>query len=481
MKTRSFLNLLAGLYMALTITSCIDTGIDHKIQLGGQIFNARDSFAIVWKRPTPKEAILGQSQTPFDTVHFDQKGLFLSDAVFDSGMYVFEYNDFEVPIYMQEGKTLNINFNAQSPRESLKFSGSSKKPNVFLKERRNLQSKIQQQANSLLGAPDSLFLGFLDSARKSLDTNVVEFITNKPSFDKTFLEDEQFTAYYYASNLLLDYIRFHEYRETADELKPSTKKMLDKIDINNDRAANNKEYLEFVQSAVSLKVNDSLQNIEGKVQPEQIVPVQFYMIEKMLDAPETKSYMSYAIGRQAFMFIGPDISDSTLTVIRKNITDKAYAKAFDETYTDWQRLTKGKVAPNIKGVDTIGKEIALSDLSGKPVYIDVWATWCGPCKEEIPSLKKLERKYRDDIHFLSISIDDNKIDWRSYVEDENLQGIQIHNEKAWKSKFVEEYKIRGIPRFIMIDSEGNIIDANAPRPSGKAEDLIEEALKTETS
>jgi thiol-disulfide isomerase/thioredoxin len=123
-----------------------------------------------------------------------------------------------------------------------------------------------------------------------------------------------------------------------------------------------------------------------------------------------------------------------------------------------------------------GSKTSLSDLQGKYVYVDVWATWCGPCKAEIPSLKKVEKKYHGkNIAFVSLSIDDDKShggswekadeDWRAMVANKELGGIQLFAPKGWQSEFVKEYKIKGIPRFILIGPDGKIIDASAPRPS----------------
>ncbi|MDC1162023.1 TlpA disulfide reductase family protein [Tenacibaculum sp.] len=133
------------------------------------------------------------------------------------------------------------------------------------------------------------------------------------------------------------------------------------------------------------------------------------------------------------------------------------------------KLAKGLASP--KFVDYInykGGTTSLDDLKGKYVYIDVWATWCQPCKQEIPFLKKVEEKFHDKkIEFVSLSIDQNKDHdaWKKMVEDKELTGIQLFADNDWKSKFVTDYMIQGIPRFILIDPAGNIVNANAPRPS----------------
>jgi thiol-disulfide isomerase/thioredoxin len=115
-----------------------------------------------------------------------------------------------------------------------------------------------------------------------------------------------------------------------------------------------------------------------------------------------------------------------------------------------------------------GGKTKLEDFKGKYVYIDVWATWCGPCRAEIPFLKKVEEKYHDkNIAFVSISIDKLKDleKWKTMVKDKELGGVQVFADNDWNSQFVKDYKITGIPRFILIDPKGNILKADAERPS----------------
>ncbi len=113
-----------------------------------------------------------------------------------------------------------------------------------------------------------------------------------------------------------------------------------------------------------------------------------------------------------------------------------------------------------------GSTTSLDDLKGKYVYVDVWATWCPPCVKEIPHLQKVEKKYHSkNIAFVSISVDNEKAKgkWKKMIKDRKMGGIQLF---AGKDKtFTNGYKINGIPRFILIDPQGNIVNANAPRPS----------------
>jgi thiol-disulfide isomerase/thioredoxin len=115
-----------------------------------------------------------------------------------------------------------------------------------------------------------------------------------------------------------------------------------------------------------------------------------------------------------------------------------------------------------------GGKTTLASLKGKYVYIDVWATWCGPCRAEIPSLKTVEEKYHNkNIEFVSISVDVDKDHekWKNFVTEKQLGGTQLYADKNWLSDFITAYKINSIPRFILIDPKGNIVDADAARPS----------------
>lgn len=118
-----------------------------------------------------------------------------------------------------------------------------------------------------------------------------------------------------------------------------------------------------------------------------------------------------------------------------------------------------------------GGTTKLEDLRGKYVYIDVWATWCGPCIAEIPHLKRVEQQFHGkNIEFVGISIDTKKDyeKWKKFVVTKELAGIQLFADNDWNSDFVKAYGINGIPRFILIDPKGNIVDANAERPSSPA-------------
>ena len=116
--------------------------------------------------------------------------------------------------------------------------------------------------------------------------------------------------------------------------------------------------------------------------------------------------------------------------------------------------------------NTKGEAVSLSSFKGSLVYLDVWATWCGPCKAEIPYLKTLEQNYHQkNIVFLSVSVDTDKEKWLKMVEEEALGGVQLWAD-GW-SQITKDYAIFGIPRFILFSEDGKVISNDAPRPSNQ--------------
>ncbi|MEL6657956.1 MAG: TlpA disulfide reductase family protein [Bacteroidota bacterium] len=161
-------------------------------------------------------------------------------------------------------------------------------------------------------------------------------------------------------------------------------------------------------------------------------------------------------------------AEADVNAFQERVSNTYLLDRLTATVEPWLALKPGEPAPDFLVQDREGKEIRLADLAGQRVYVDVWATWCGPCIREIPSLKALEAELHDaGIQFVSISIDAEKDreKWLNFIEERELGGLQLMADGAWKSDVAQSYNINGIPRFFLIDEAGKIIDANAPRPS----------------
>ena len=162
-------------------------------------------------------------------------------------------------------------------------------------------------------------------------------------------------------------------------------------------------------------------------------------------------------------------------IYRTYVKDEALIADFEAKIDKWNVSMPGKPSPALSAVDIDGKEWTLADFKGKYVYIDMWATWCAPCKREMPYLKELEKKFAGaDIVFLGLSVDRDKAKWEEMVRTGNLTGVQLY--LGAQSRFQKAYNVDGIPRFILLDKEGVIISNDMTRPSAKETAETLEAL-----
>lgn len=152
------------------------------------------------------------------------------------------------------------------------------------------------------------------------------------------------------------------------------------------------------------------------------------------------------------------------SIYRTYVKDTLMLADYARKYDKWDMSRPGKMSPDFKAVDLDGKEWTLADFKGRYLYIDMWATWCSPCRREMPFLKELEEKFRDaQITFLGLSTDSDKRKWEEMAGSGTLTGVQLY--LGPRSSFQKAYNIDGIPRFILLDKDGRIISNDMSRPS----------------
>lgn len=136
----------------------------------------------------------------------------------------------------------------------------------------------------------------------------------------------------------------------------------------------------------------------------------------------------------------------------------------------------GEVVPDFSATDLDGKPISLKEYRGKVVLLDFWAVWCGPCRLEMPNVKRVYEKLHDSgFEIIGISLDTNESMLRTYIKNNGITWRQVFSGKRWDSPVSRQYGITGIPAAWLIDKDGKLI---SQRARGSAlERMVAEALK----
>lgn len=235
----------------------------------------------------------------------------------------------------------------------------------------------------------------------------------------------------------------------------------------------NAKYRRFVQSAISVLSDDEFSSNWDKVMKLRLdYTFAHFQTPVILEDLVQHFALAYTEAKQADT-LGDYAGVYDQYVHRQELREKlATAQALYKSVSQGAAVLSAD-AP-YQTID--GKTLSLADLRGKYLFIDVWATWCGPCRAEIPSLRKLEEKYKGrNIEFVSISVDNTVAPWSRMVKADKMGGLQLWGGP--NAPICKDYGITSIPRFILIDPQGNMVNSDMTRPSAPATDEFLSTLK----
>jgi len=393
-----------------------------------------------------------------------EKGIFADTLKIESGYYSFSHGRESSTFYLAPGYDLKLTLDTKEFDKTITYIGTGSENNNYLASKYLYSEENSADVPTLYAMEQPEFL----EAINELNTSNNEFLSNAEILHDDFIVlEKEYNNYDYLLNLQ-QYKSYHAYYAKKENVEVSVDFTKPFEEFNFTNETNYKSFASYkrlVQNHYSTAISES---DDASVVFEEL---------KSIDAPLLKEDLAKKLNYN----IRPtnDKNEVLYNGIMSLSTDDEFKTKLTAKYNKVKLLAKGKPSPVFMNYENHkGGETSLEDLKGKYVYVDVWATWCGPCKREIPFLKEVEANYHGkNIEFVSTSIDKAKDHeaWVNMVNDKNLGGVQLFADNNWKSKFITDYAIEGIPRFILVDPEGNIVSGDAPRPSDpKLVELFEE-------
>jgi thiol-disulfide isomerase/thioredoxin len=437
----------------ISMISCkTEKKIDYTI-ISGKIENATAKKIIIYNQydtSEKKEIVIAENGTFRDTLKMNCNFLLLRE---DRNMTEF---------YAPNGSDVHINYNSKKKDSTLILSGSLRTINNYIFNKNKANAAISGDQKERFLKDETAF----KTHALKIKTTEEDLLYKTAGIPKDFKINEKKNINYSYLATLNNYQSYHGYYIEDRSFEPSENFLNELKGLKLENETDflfSMNYRALVSAILRSKSDDLVAKDSIKsdlAYLTTIVGIKNEVIKNKLLYDDAKYGITYTDDLEAYYLL-----------FSKNSTNEENNKKITKDYNNLKSLAKGNPSPSFTAYeDNAGGTKSLEDLKGKYVYIDVWATWCGPCIAEIPSLKKVEKAFHGkNIQFLSISIDTDKDHdkWKKMIIDKELSGMQLMADNNWESQFVADFMIKGIPRFILIDPNGNILDANAPRPSDK--------------
>ncbi len=384
-----------------------------------------------------------------------------------NGLFSFSNSTNKWELFMTTDSDLQINFD-QNNVETITYSGKTANESLYLYKKNKLYDAKNFDIIKTYSLPETDYVAFID---KLVETNL-ELLKNTPQLNTFFRNSEEKNIIYNAQSYYYNYKYFHSYytKSNVSKTKICESRLFNKdmLKFNFDEFLFCSVFRGYETGNFSSSFNPKFK--KNKAQAQEILKAELVKINN----PIIEEFILKNIAGQIRNY--NDKGNYLINAVIATTKDEDFKTQLQSKVENMGKFINGSPAPNFELNDKNGNKVSLEDFKGKNIYIDFWATWCKPCIAEIPDLKKLEEKFKNkNIVFLSISLDSQKDieKWKNFISKKELEGTHLIVENAWESKVVKDYMIESIPRFILIDTEGNLVDINAPRPStGKSSKAI---------
>ncbi len=376
-------------------------------------------------------------------------------------MRTFQYGSNSKRIFLSSGQSLEISFDAKNFDTTFNYGGSLAKENAIFDSVVKQIEKVDYKY--LYVQPLEIALSYIDSAMHANNQYFEKLVTGKKT-SSVFIDFTKATILYFSANLKLDILE--RYKGVNDSNLYS---FLNQITIENDKYIDNPYYKWFLGAYISMETDKRYDKLDSlkKLSPDANFDAMLKVIEKVKNQNVRESSLASAINSR---LTGNGIKnfDKYYDYFKKHNTNPTYSEVIRKQYEKKQLLAPGKPAPQFTLTDVDGNEVSLDDFKGKYVLIDFWQTLCSRSARELPHYLKLYSDYKDEnIAFVSISVNQDENVWRDYVKKNKNVGVSLRTEKSFGSEVYKAYQVPGLPSFVIIDKEGNIIDAPARKPSSK--------------
>ena len=383
---------------------------------------------------------------PNDTLHIEAD----ADDFFPSTMNYYGKAAINNNIYRD--------FSQQFPEDRNTFRVMQyRKGTVYYKVGRDLDSDMRRKNHTL----------FEEQLTSNKDAKMLKYAELKNKYGKP---SELFDQYMWAESsygwayFMLTYGHCFGFSHKAP---PEFMFFHHKVPLQNDLSMGNEKYRNYLVAYINYEAMQMTEN------EDSLYLIQYELAkEKLKGRPQAyviSNLLVRGFGKRKLKLLLPQyqefLKDNEHTEFNQVVIDK---------YQAVNRYSPGQRAPDFSLADTSGVSISLSDFRGKIVYVDFWASWCRPCLEKMRKMKQVKKDLRDpNMIFIHVTFDKNVEEWKAEITKNGFNGIHLQAPEGVKSLVAQNYNIKALPEYFIINSNGSF----AAKPMRFDLTKVQETLK----
>lgn len=386
-----------------------------------------------------------------------------------------EFRNHQLRLYLKPGGKVKLQTHSRHFFDSLRFQGEGRYENQYLKqfavkfeqpfEYQTIPFKIQSLSQNE-------YVDYINNTRYKQLEHLKAFKKEHP-LSENFAELARWEIEYAAAFERLIYPELHAFFGNHDDyvVDEDYFLFLQDLPIDNPKALKSFHYTNFLKEYTKY-----LYKLENGIEFQQEITEGYYriypIVKKRFRGMEIKEF---ALAQNLMWTLDKtslgDLEENFQQFL-ENAEKPRYRRIIAGKYRNEKNIANGEMAPDFTLRDIEGNKVSLSDFRGKVVYIDFWASWCGPCIKEMQYAKKLKKKLEDkNVVFLYVSLDQNLETWRSTVNQRGPQGIHVNGLND-STDLAAAYNVKAIPSYFLVDKDGRFVDVNAKRPAD--EDIMQD-------
>ena len=401
------------------------------------------------------------------------------------GPALLTHGDLVYRIFLSPGDKITVTLDPKKFYETTQFEGNGSEVNNFL-------TKLDFKFHSGL-AYEEYTNSFKDKKLEDFKIYIDKRKNDQLQYFKKYYEGKKVppSVENYATSMILyswatdrlNYLWMHTFYNNKNgfvKVDESYYGFLYEIEIQNEKALSTYYYVTFLEAYFDdLSYTKLDKNLQKK---QEVSKEQYELLYDLINEKLKGSVKELMLAKLLYDGAKDGLGDQLkpkLEAFKTIYTNEDYLTLLKAKYEVSEKLKKGAPAPVFKFPDINGETVSLEDFKGKVVYLKIWASWCAPCRSELPYENKLAGNYfkGKDVVFLNVSVDTNADSWQQLIYKEGALGVQLLAGNHFDSPIMQMYNANGIPHYVLIDKNGNILENNTKSPSQGITKDITKALE----